>query len=882
MLGTIKCDICLLIFRTPAERNDHILKHFQKKPCTICEQNIILIGDTWYSAHNHPGNADYDILDIVKSELNTDDTEYDIGSVVLPDFVEVNKADAVNFHSETDLSFLNATYYESNSLDGTFTTFTDPSCSNENVFENKTMDIIDSHQNEINDFEGESLEQIDCDSIQTTESNSGDNQFPSNDDKHNEAIASHVSESPSKDQSIEIAGTNQLQETKVRGVCNVCGKQFACRTGLKYHMNLHLKIKPYECGLCHSRFADKRNLVKHIKTIDHSNYTPRAAKSKVIKATESVAEIDGKKIAGTCKVCDKVFLCRTGLKYHMNLHLNVKPYVCEICNASYSDKRNLNQHKKTHEPFADDIGVNDYIEIRSSDQTKLTNEQLKSLMCPICERKFLEKRHLRSHMNVHNGTSYMCKFCRKTFRDVNNYKRHRLTVHKNMTVNENDDCTEIKIRDDDNINKSTSNTVNAVDWVCEYCNEDFEFEIRMAKHIIKEHNENKPEHACNICNEKLSTPANLLAHMRGHMESTQHKCTFDGCGQGFAYKSSLGVHLDKHNRFNGPIERKTQDQILELTKYHAAVELDGKSMPQTDPLACRICEKEFPARTNLLSHIQNVHTNNEWMKCPVVECDKIFKTVPGIFWHVQTTHPDAIKTCEMCNKKFYSTEKLDDHRQKRHNLVTFDCTLCEKKFTEKSRLRAHLMQHEKEVPCNLCDKKFSSAKVMMEHRERHGKKLIIRCKYEGCNQTFESRRESSIHSNQHPNDGKKKFICSCCGKGISTRSSLRAHMNAHNGERPYKCKYEECGKTFTKDSSLRRHNMIHTGEKPYHCDIEACTATYRDSIDLKRHKFSVHKIYTKKHICSICSKVFPERKLLTKHTNVVHGKIDIAPNLLNN
>lgn len=80
--------------------------------------------------------------------------------------------------------------------------------------------------------------------------------------------------------------------------------------------------------------------------------------------------------------------------------------------------------------------------------------------------------------------------------------------------------------------------------------------------------------------------------------------------------------------------------------------------------------------------------------------------------------------------------------------------------------------------------------------------------------------------------------------------------------------------TAIKDGSLRRHHMIHTGAKPYVCQIEGCNNAYRDSIDLKRHKFSAHNIYTKKHICSICAKIFPERKLLTKHSVSVHGKID--------
>lgn len=101
-------------------------------------------------------------------------------------------------------------------------------------------------------------------------------------------------------------------------------------------------------------------------------------------------------------------------------------------------------------------------------------------------------------------------------------------------------------------------------------------------------------------------------------------------------------------------------------------------------------------------------------------------------------------------------------------------------------------------------------------------------------------------------------------------------MNIHTGDRPYTCSY--CDKKFAKDSSWRRHLLIHTGVKPYVCPIEGCTQAYRDSIDLKRHKFSAHNIYTKKHVCSICSKIFSERKLLTKHLLVAHGKVNTEVN----
>lgn len=114
-----------------------------------------------------------------------------------------------------------------------------------------------------------------------------------------------------------------------------------------------------------------------------------------------------------------------------------------------------------------------------------------------------------------------------------------------------------------------------------------------------------------------------------------------------------------------------------------------------------------------------------------------------------------------------------------------------------------------------------------------------------------------IHTNT------KRFICSYCGVSFRQLYHLSEHINAHTNSKPYQCKI--CNKRFNRHHILSAHQRVHTGEKPFVCDVEECTRAYAYEIDLKRHKFSVHGIYTKKHICPICSKVFSENKLLKKH-----------------
>lgn len=169
-------------------------------------------------------------------------------------------------------------------------------------------------------------------------------------------------------------------------------------------------------------------------------------------------------------------------------------------------------------------------------------------------------------------------------------------------------------------------------------------------------------------------------------------------------------------------------------------------------------------------------------------------------------------SCTTCNKKLKSRSSLNSHNR----------TVHEKKFSKSQKERAI---------CDICKQTFSTFGNMRKHRESH------------------------IEAN--------RFVCSFCGRGFNGLFNLKEHINMHTGAKPYAC--EVCGKKFGRQTNKYSHMRIHTGEKPYKCDIENCIRAYTFKIDLNRHKYSVHGIYTKKHICPICSKVYSENKLLKKH-----------------
>lgn len=166
--------------------------------------------------------------------------------------------------------------------------------------------------------------------------------------------------------------------------------------------------------------------------------------------------------------------------------------------------------------------------------------------------------------------------------------------------------------------------------------------------------------------------------------------------------------------------------------------------------------------------------------------------------------------------------------------------------------------------CPTCDKKLKTRSSLISHvRIIHENKKVQRerATCDVCEQTFSSVGNMKKHRESHLEE--KRFVCSYCGRGFNGLFNLKEHTNSHTGVKPYTC--EICGKSFGRQTNKYSHMRIHSGEKPYKCNIDNCERAYAFKIDLNRHRYSTHGIYTKKHICPICSKVYSENKLLKKH-----------------
>ena len=142
----------------------------------------------------------------------------------------------------------------------------------------------------------------------------------------------------------------EVHEALKMFTCEYCGYSCLRKCNMNRHIDSHLNERRYKCPICDQRFNGKQEIKGHIKAVHDKirDFTCEVCGKTFARKTTMVYHLKShsRERVYRCRICGEKFNSTALRKEHMNQSHEKPTFSCTVCGHSFSKKDRLTRHSK--------------------------------------------------------------------------------------------------------------------------------------------------------------------------------------------------------------------------------------------------------------------------------------------------------------------------------------------------------------------------------------------------------------------------------------------------------------------------------------------------------------------------------------------------------